>query len=134
MLLIISCALLIGAIIYAVKYKETWPVIIGILAVMVTLVLAHYEEPDYRKELSKVPVDTVVYDSENDEYIVLENYGNFHVTETYKAKDLNIIDSDQRNFAEFVRYHTDHWIIPWDREERGVSTLRFPLGDVENIE
>ena len=42
MLLIISCVLLIGAIIYAVKCKETWPVIIGILAVMVTLVLAQY--------------------------------------------------------------------------------------------
>ena len=134
MLFIISSIILIFGIIYAIVRKESWPIIVGILALMATFITAQYEDPDYREELSKVPVESVVYVAESNEYVVKYDYGLYEETVTFKSTDVNIVDSDQKNITEYNRHFTDHWIFPWDRTERGVSTLRFPLSDIEKVE
>lgn len=134
MLFIISSILLVFGIIYAIVKREPWLIIVGTLAMMATFFTAQYEEPDYRKELSKVPVESVVYVAKSNEYMVRYDYGAFEETATYKSADLNIIDSKQKNITEYNRHFTDHWIFPWDRTERGVSTLRYPLPDIEKVE
>lgn len=134
MLFIVSSILLISGIIYAIVNREPWPIIVGILALMATFIVAQYEDPDYREELSKVPVEAVVHVSKNNEFMVRYNYGMFEETVTFKSTNVNIIDSNQKNITEYNRHYTDHWVFPWDRTERGVSTLRFPLNEVEKVE
>lgn len=134
MLFIVSSILLICGIIYAIVNREPWPIIVGILALMGTFIAAQYEEPDYREELSKVPVESVVHVTKANEFMVRYDYGLFEETATFKSTDVNIIDSNQKNITEYNRHYTDHWIFPWDRTERGVSTLRFPLTEIEKVE
>lgn len=134
MLFIISSILMVFGIIYAIIKREPWLIIVGTLAMVATFFTAQYEEPDYRKELSKVPVESVIHIVKSNEYKVIYDYGSFEETSTFKSKDLNIIDSNQKNITEYNRHFTDHWIFPWDRSERGVSTLRFPLPDIEKVE